>query len=130
MMYRPEDMGGQNMNVEWWQCLECERYGVAKDEFPQGSELCYECIEREEHGAGRHDGEDAKPSECPVCRAEMKASMKDALTSRPAPEPAQCPPGECDFDADEGYHCLNCGKDGSEDVMARAEALADFREER
>ncbi len=27
---------------------------------------------------------------------------------------------EHDFDPDEGFHCLNCGKDGSEEVMSRA----------
>lgn len=28
----------------------------------------------------------------------------------------------CDheFDPDEGYHCLNCGKDGAEDVLSAA----------
>lgn len=25
-----------------------------------------------------------------------------------------------DYDADEGFHCLNCGKDGSEAVQGRA----------
>ena len=40
----------------------------------------------------------------------------------------------CDheFDADEGYHCLNCGKDGSESVMSaaydRAKDLAKYGE--
>lgn len=27
---------------------------------------------------------------------------------------------EHEFDADEGYHCLNCGTDGSEEVMSNA----------
>ena len=27
---------------------------------------------------------------------------------------------EHEFDASEGFHCLNCGKDGSEEVQCRA----------
>lgn len=27
---------------------------------------------------------------------------------------------EHDFDPDEGFHCLNCGKDGTEEVMSAA----------
>lgn len=27
---------------------------------------------------------------------------------------------EHDFDPDEGFHCLNCGKDGSEEVLSAA----------
>jgi hypothetical protein len=35
---------------------------------------------------------------------------------------------EHEFDADEGYHCLNCALDGSEDVMAAAyDRAKDFR---
>lgn len=27
---------------------------------------------------------------------------------------------EHEFDPDEGYHCLNCGVDGSEEILSRA----------
>lgn len=35
---------------------------------------------------------------------------------------------EHDFDPDEGFHCMNCGKDGTEEVMSRAyDRAKDFR---
>lgn len=81
----------------------------------------------QEHARGWHDGEHHLA--CDECRKALVASMHDAARGyRPAPK--QCADGECDFDADEGYHCLNCGKDGSEEMMARAEAEADSREDR
>lgn len=42
--------------------------------------------------------------------------MLDAQESNSVTE-EEC---EHDFDPDEGFHCLNCGKDGSEEVLSSA----------
>lgn len=35
-------------------------------------------------------------------------------------DPAEDEECEHEFDPDEGWHCLNCGKDGTEEVKSRA----------
>lgn len=52
-----------------------------------------------------------------MSEAELKALDLELVDTEEETEEEEC---EHEFDPDEGYHCLNCGKDGMEEVLSSA----------
>lgn len=90
-------------------CYDC-RIKPAKVTFGTGIERCAECAEhfKDKIRFERMAAELTRLIVCEVCHRQYdsKYSCPDCCEHEP--------------DAAEGFHCLNCGKDCSENVMAAA----------
>lgn len=80
--------------------------------------------------SAKHTCDPELPVDAETCAgcAATEAQMRREYDAHKRAAAGAVDPEDCDhdYDPDEGYTCLNCGKDGREEVMAAAEyALED-----